>query len=179
MILLGAGGHAKTLIEGISHQLIGYIDPHPAPWLSIPRLPDDYDLKNDKVIIGFVGLTTEAFERRYGKMTNYIFTTAGVPPLIHPTAIVHKTAEVQSGVQVLPGAIVNAYATLKSGCIINTGAVVEHDATIMDGTHIAPHATVLGGALVGRYCFIGDGAIVIQGTPVPDSTFIKAGTVWK
>ena len=177
VILLGAGGHARTLVEGLN--ITGYIDPFKSKWLDKVRFPEDYDLSHDTVVIGFVGMNCEALYRRYQKMAEYIVSGINVATVIHPTAVVSPSAVLQTGVQVLPRAVINSGAFVKSGVVVNSGAIIEHDAVIMEGCHIAPGAIVLGGAFVDRYCFIGANATVVQGRSMPERTFVKAGTVYK
>ena len=61
-----------------------------------------------------------------------------LPRLIHATAYVSPTAEVEAGTVVLPLAIINTDCRIQSGCIINCGSIVDHGCVIEEGVHISP-----------------------------------------
>jgi UDP-N-acetylglucosamine acyltransferase len=63
-------------------------------------------------------------------------------PQIHPTAIVHPTA------------------TIASGVVIGPYAIVEADVSIGPGSSLAAHAQVLARSVLGSNCEIGHGAII-------------------
>lgn len=188
LILIGAGGHAKTLLDALeSHQVIpaAYVDAKPQAWLEargvkplseselitlLPQAP--------QLAIGFVGLDTTSLERRLRLMLEYESNGAVFPAIAHRSAIVSAQAELAPGVQLLAGSVVNGFAKIGKGSIINTSAVIEHDAVIGEGVHIAPRSVVLGGAKVGDVATIGSSAVVIQNTIVPSKHFVKALTVY-
>lgn len=182
IILIGAGGHAKVLLDVV--QPAAYVDPKPNEWLNgkgIKHMSEE-ELnallpQKPLLMMGFVGLSCDALARRQALMMDYIKRGAQFPAIIHPAASASPWAIIHDGVQILPGAIVNAHATLREGAIINSGAIVEHDAIVGKGAHIAPRATVLGGASVGEGAFIGSGAVIVQGALVPSGYFVKALTV--
>lgn len=186
--LIGAGGHAATIVEIASMQglrLQGYNDPKPASWIAAhdARQLDDATLealltKHPQLVMGFVGLNTESLQRRMGVMVRYTTLGAQFPPIIHPQAIISPSARIGGGVQILGGAVVNAHAVIGDGAIINSGAVIEHHAHIGAGSHIAPRASVLGNAHIGECAFVGAGAVVIQGQRVAAAQFVRALSVF-
>ncbi len=188
MILIGAGGHAKCLVDILRPrgQIKGYVDNKLPTYFGFfgKKYTDDTLPKWSNLAMGFVGLTPKALARRIKIMDDYWDQGHHFPNIIHDKAIISwcthgLSSSYPAGVQVLAGAVVNFGATLSRGCVINTNAIIEHEAIIGAGTHIAPGAIVLGGAVIGDNCFIGAGAIIIQGKFVPDNTFIKAGTIWR
>ncbi len=189
LILIGAGGHAKVVLAALASQgksITAYVDPNPASWLdaqSIPRL-SEAELQAllpqaPELIIGFMGLTTEALERRRALMQDYQSKGAHFPAVTHAAATIGSPVVLSAGVQVLSAAVVNPYAIIKDGAVVNSGAVVEHDAIIGAGAHIAPRAVVLGEARIGECSFIGANAVVVQGVNVEAKTFVKALSVRK
>ena len=65
-----------------------------------------------------------------------------IPTIIHPTAYVSPTAQVESGTVILPHAIVNTNCVIKAGCIVNCGAIVDHGCVLEEGVHICLGAVV-------------------------------------
>jgi len=180
MIIIGAGGHAKTIVDALWQNGIhegSYIDPDRQQWIEdagYRRIEESEIPPRSKMVIGFVGLTVAALERRYRLMRDYMAQSHYFPPVIHPSATVSRLAQLTEGCHIMAGACVNAHATIGQGAVINTNAIVEHDSEIGYGSHIAPGAAVLGNANVGVFSFIGCNAVVIQSTAVPPRTFLKA-----
>lgn len=82
-----------------------------------------------------------------------------LPRLIHATAYVSPTAEVEAGTVVLPLAIINTDCRIQSGCIINCGSIVDHGCVIEEGVHISP------------------GTVIKAENRIPRATKIEAGEV--
>jgi sugar O-acyltransferase (sialic acid O-acetyltransferase NeuD family) len=100
-----------------------------------------------------------------------------LPALIHPRAIVAKSAVVGAGSVVMAGAIVNPHATIGRLCVINTGASVDHECVIEDAATVAPGARIAGRVKVQAGAWVGIGATIIQGVVIGAGSFIGAGAV--
>ena len=187
LVLLGGGGHAKVVMDALqarNHLPAAYVDSKGSPWLDALRITQWSEEKlmsmlgiGVQCVAAFVGLDCAALERRLQLMQKYKSSGAILPAVIHPSAIISKTAKIADGVQILAGAIVNGDATIGEGAVVNTGAVIEHDAVVGAGAHIAPRAVVLGGAQVGDLAYVGSNAVIIQNSTVAANNFIKALSV--
>lgn len=189
LILIGAGGHAKVVVDALASQkkpLAAYVDPTPAPWLEAMGVKRMTDAELDallptspELVIGFVGLTTDALERRLDLMRQYRTKGAFFPAIIHASATIGSSVSIGFGAQILAASVINPFAAIKDAAIINTAAIIEHDAIIGEGAHIAPRAVVLGNARIGDTSIIGSNAVVIQGSIVKARSFVKALSVHK
>ena len=178
-ILLGAGGHAKALVETITElegTVVVYIDPQPADWLDVRHETDEAAVspEDGSVITGIGGLSPTKLRKRLETLDRFLRRRFTADALIHPAAHVSASADLAAGVSILAGAVIQPEAKIGRGVIINSNATVEHDSVVGCGTHIAPGAIVLGDCRIGECCFIGAGAIVLQGRSVPDGTFLPA-----
>lgn len=97
--------------------------------------------------------------------------------LIHPSAVISKSAVVGKGVVVMPKAVINARAVIGIGAIINTAAVIEHECVVGEFAHISPAAALAGNVKVGARTWIGIGSSVIQGINIGADSIIGAGSV--
>ena len=181
IILIGAGGHAKGIVEIIEngpYSLAGYTGPAESDWLQSPYLGEDGTIKSEMgaIALGFGAVKPKGLKRRLNLLENFCAAGFATPPIISNKAIVSPSAEIGNGCHILPGALINAAGRIGTGCIVNSGAIIEHDAEIGDGSHIAPGAIVLGNAAIGGCCMIGAGAVILPGTRVPDETLIAANT---
>ena len=185
LILIGAGGHAKVVMDAVLAQggkISGYVDPKPAAWLDAQGIPHITEAEfglSPQLIMGFVGLDCEALKKRYHMMQHYQQQGVNFPSIIHPSAIISPNAHISEGVQVLLGAVINAYARVEPGVVINSVSVVEHDAVIGAGAHIAPASVVLGGANIGECAYVGSQAVIVQNSELLPYSFVKALTVHK
>ena len=187
VILLGAGGHAKVLLDILLEQnieVLGIVEKDgadlPSDMYGIPVIGTDSDVQQyqpDKVglvngigSIGPTALRQKVYEkfRRQG----YCF-----PQVIHPGAVVSRRAELGEGVQIMAGAVVNIGTRVKENSIINTNASVDHDCLIGAHVHIAPGVTLSGGVTVGNGSHIGTGASVVQGIEIGANVIVGAGAV--
>lgn len=63
----------------------------------------------------------------------YVFET-----IVSKDALVSSYSELDEGVQVLPGAIIQPGVRLGENTIINTRVIIEHDTIIGNNCHISP-----------------------------------------
>ncbi|MHA6486783.1 acetyltransferase [Bacillus cabrialesii] len=96
--------------------------------------------------------------------------------LIHPSAIVSKSAVIGEGTVIMAGAIIQADARIGAHCIINTGAVAEHDNQLSDYVHLSPRVTLSGAVAVQEGAHIGTGANVIPQLTIGSWSIVGAGS---
>ena len=96
--------------------------------------------------------------------------------LIHPSAIISKSVDLESQILVCANAVINPMARIKKGVIINTSSVVEHECIIGDFSHIAPSATLCGNVKIGKRCLIGANSTILPNLKIGDDVVIGAGT---
>lgn len=186
---LGAGGHAKVLIEILrlkgGYEIVGLLDPDPAlcdgDVLGVPVLGGDDllpELRDQGVDYAFIGLGSVGDvgprRRLYQTALRHGFQIVAA---IHPQAVVSQSAEIGNGVTIMAGAIVNAAARLGDDVIVNTGAVVEHDCIIADHAHVATGAHLAGAVRVGEGAHVGLGSSVLQGVRIGLNAIVGAGAV--
>ncbi|MDX6556014.1 MAG: hypothetical protein QOD86_2209 [Miltoncostaeaceae bacterium] len=186
---VGAGGHAKCVVEAIRSvmrfRVAGLLDADPrrhrGALLGHPVLGGEEllsELLADGVAHAFVGVggidDPSTRRRVFGALDDLGFI---LPSIVHRDALVSPSAAVAGGAQVMRGAIVNAEATIGHDAIVNSGAIVGHDAEVLEHAHVASGARVLGGARIGREALVGAGAIVLEGRRVGDRARVGAGAV--
>lgn len=188
VIGLGAGGHAKVVLEALAaiggFAVAGLLDPQRALWgtevLGVPVLGDDEELRGqyDGVTKAFIGLggaaDTRPRRRLYESAREHGFDVVDV---VHPAATVSPSARLGHGVTVLAGAVVNAGAELGENVLVNTGAVVEHDCRIGSHVHVASRACLASGVEVDAGAHVGAGATVRQGSRIGAGAVVGVGAV--
>jgi len=189
IILIGGGGHCKSVIDVIEQegkfQIIGIVDKPEllgVKVLGYPVIGNDSDLvdlsKKCRYALVTVGqIKSSSLRERLFKLAVKVGLT--MPNIISPRAYVSKHAMIGQGTVIMHDALVNANAKIGENCIINSKALIEHDAIIEDFCHIATNAVINGTAIVRQGSFLGSGVITKQGVKVEKNSFIKAGSLVK
>lgn len=185
IVLVGFGGHAKSVADTIERQglyrIVGYTDIAPADICPYPYLGTDTALPSifeggvhhAAVGIGYIG-KGDIRDRMFATLKSIGYT---LPVIADPTAVISPTATVGEGSFIGKYAVINAAATVGNMTIINTRATVEHDCRVGDFAHVSVGTVLCGTVTVGARTFVGAGAAVIQGIAIGANTVIGAGTV--
>lgn len=188
IVVLGAGGHARVVIETLviaGRDVVGIFDASGdrvgEKIFGIPILGSDNDLPRlfdpaDILLANGLGAALSLSPRGdlYRSMKRAMFRFVSV---CHPSATVSPSATIGEGSQILAGNVTNCGVVIGENVILNTACVVDHDCLIGNHCHVAPSATLCGGVTLGESVFVGTGATVIQGVSIGDGAFIAAGAV--
>ena len=189
ILLIGAGGHARSCIDVIEtveqFEIAGLIEKSESisnESLGYPVIGTDDNLKalrqqykNALITVGQIK-SPKIRIKLYQLLKELDFT---LPVIVSPHAYVSKHAQIGEGSIIMHGAIVNANAKIGNNCIINNKALIEHDAIIGDHCHIATGATINGEVSVGNKTFFGSGAITKQCISIGNNCIIGAGAIIK
>jgi sugar O-acyltransferase (sialic acid O-acetyltransferase NeuD family) len=97
--------------------------------------------------------------------------------LIHPSAVVARTAKLGEGVVVCPQAFVSADAFVGDLCAINGSASVGHDVKLGSFATLSAHVDLTGWVNVDECVFFGSGARVLPKVKIGFGARIGAGAV--
>ena len=186
LVLIGASGHAKVIIDIIEKQAERHIafivDDNPSL--------HGASLFGYRVIGGRGELAARSAELADGAVIIAIGNNAVRQELatwvksqglatfaaIHPSAQISRGAVVGAGSVVMAGAVINADAIIGENVIINTGATIDHDCNIGDGVHIAPGCHICGGVSIGEGSLVGAGATIIPNIRIGRKVTVGAGS---
>ena len=186
LILIGGGGHCKSVIEvaesagyeikGIldmpdevgkevlsGHKVIGTDD-------EIPQYVEECDFV---ITVGFIKNPAIRI-----KLYNKVKAAGGrLATIIASTAHVSKYAELGEGTVIMHQAFVNAGAKIGDNCIINTFVNIEHDAEVGNQCHISTGTMVNGECKIGENCFIGSQSVCANCIEIASDIIVGAGSV--
>ncbi|VAW70945.1 4-amino-6-deoxy-N-Acetyl-D-hexosaminyl-(Lipid carrier) acetyltrasferase, partial [hydrothermal vent metagenome] len=172
VIILGAGGHAKVLINMLNlvgRPIIGIVD----PFREVGFLLQDIKVLGDDNIISSYSSAEIELVNGIGALPDknirwlladkhrkqgFKFAT-----VIHPSAMVANDVSLGQGVQIMAGSIIQPSVSIGTDSIINTGTIVEHDCVIADKCHLGPGVVFSGAVKIGEETYIGTGTSVING----------------
>ena len=186
LILIGGGGHCKSVIEvaesagyeikGIldmpdevgkevlpGHKVIGTDD-------EIPQYVEECDFV---ITVGFIKNPALRI-----KLYNKVKAAGGrLATIIASTAHVSKYAELGEGTVIMHQAFVNAGAKIGDNCIINTFVNIEHDAEVGNQCHISTGTMVNGECKIGENSFIGSQSVCANCIEIASDIIVGAGSV--
>lgn len=155
LVILGSGGYGHTVAdvaEQLGYKVVFLDDAFP-----------DYPLSSFMDYINDCTSFIPAFGNNQLRITwiNKIEKRgAQLATLIHPTAYVSPTVNINPGTVILPHAIVNTDTVIERGCIINLSAIIDHGCIIEEGCHICLGAIVKGENRIERLTKIEAGEVI-------------------
>jgi sugar O-acyltransferase (sialic acid O-acetyltransferase NeuD family) len=171
-VIIGAGGHAKVIIEIIEEMkgvILNISDTNSAVQELLGYSVTEKPVYTAPVIIA---IGNNSVRKRIANEVSAEFGTA-----IHPGTHISSRCTVGEGTVVMAGVTINSHAGIGRHCIINTNACVDHDCRIGDFVHISPNAALGGGVTVGEGTHIGIGVAVIPGIQIGKWATVGAGSV--
>ena len=185
LILIGGGGHCKSVIEAAEsagYSILGVLDmPEEVgkEILSTKVIGTDDDIPSyvDKaefvITVGFIKNPAIRI-----KLYNRVKEAGGkLATIVASTAHVSKYATIGEGTVVMHHAFVNAGAKVGNNVILNTFTNIEHDAVVGDQCHISTGAMINGDCKIGANCFIGSQSVLANGITIGNDIIVGAGSL--
>lgn len=185
VILIGGGGHCKSVIEaaisaGVEIQgILDSADKVGSKVLNYTVIGTDEDIhkySDSALFVITIGQIESSVIRR--KIVKKVKDAKGhFSTIIASTAKVSRYAKIGEGSVVLHGAMVNANVIIGEHCILNTLSNVEHDVRIGNFTHISVGVMVCGNCEVGNDVFIGSQSALRNGVSITNEVIIGIGGI--
>ena len=183
IVVLGAGGHAKVVIDIIrardEYELCGCLDAAKGGQTinGVKVLGGDdllSSLHADGTRAAALGLGGNVGRARLGQLA--LDSGLDLPPLVSPAAYAAPSSVIGAGTVVMPRAAIQSDAKIGRFAIVNTGAVVEHDCNIGDGVHLAPGCVLCGNVNVGALSLVCAGTVIAPNLDIIAGTTVGAGS---
>ena len=169
LILIGAGGYAKSVIDSLEfdrYEIVGFIDDiKTGEHLGYSILGNSLENFNPKTHCFFVCIGNN--KKRTIEIIN----------IIDKSAIVSKNIRIGKGIFIGKLAIVNSDVTLGNNIIVNTKALLEHGTSVGDNSNVSTNTAVNGDTKIGKNCFIGSSSVLNGQLTIGDGAVIGSGTV--
>lgn len=188
ILIYGASGHAKMIIDSIEKQnnynIKGFVDSYKPLHLSIynykiignlDTLPELIKTHNIEGIVIAVG-DNYARQMAYKNIIN-IAPQLQFVSIIHPTAVIAKDVKIEEGTAVMANAVVNASAKVGKVCILNTASTLGHDSEMADFSSLASGVHIGGNVQIGFCSAISLSATIIQNISIGDYTVVGAASL--
>lgn len=184
LILIGGGGHCKSVIDVIESEgkfkIVGILD-------LLPKVGGN--------VLGYTIIGTDDEIEQFFKLTNNFLITVGhvksyktrkfladkvistggtLVSITSPYAHVSKYAQVGNGTVIHHFANINSGAIVGENCIINAYANIEHDVIIGNFSHVSTGAMVNGDCAIGTGVFLGSNCTLRIGATIASDVLIGA-----
>jgi len=186
IIVLGAGGHAKVLIELLRvarYKVLGLLDINKTKgdvFCGTLVLGSDKDISNfspeDVDLVNGLG-SFPGYETRFKVAKIFRDKGYNFVSVIHPSSTIASDVTIEEGAQIMAACILQPGVKVGLDSIINTGTIVDHDCIVGKNCHLAPGVTLSGGVHIHDGVHIGPGSSVIQNKMIGAGTIIAAASV--
>lgn len=170
IILIGAGGHGKVVLDAVLSnpntdiKIIGFLDDG--------NINEIYGIKKLGNIKDFVNFKDKKFHIALGnnKFREKIAKELGEENLIsiiHKTAYVSSMSKIENGTYIGAMTVINPECEIGKGCIINTGTIIEHNSYVGDYSHLSYRV------LIGSESKVSSGITIDMGRIIERNSEIK------
>ena len=183
---MGTGGHARVVFNALKcsgREVLGFVTPDIDKGVDFcgkkilgndsaisQYTQDEIELANG--IGSLPGKNIRCSVATKMRERGYSFTT-----VIHPSAIIAIDVNLNEGVQLMAGGVIQSGVAIEKDSIINTGTVIDHDCKVANNCHLAPGVVCSGGVEIGQNTHLGTGTIVTEYILIGKNSIIAAGSV--
>lgn len=182
LTLIGAGGHAKSVIAALpkDFKAVRFVDPKIESFEGLEYAGnDDEFLKNflpstSNILITVVSDSSCSLGLRKKLIDK--FKEYHSPVIVADSAIVIDKSILRRGTMVMHRAFINTDVEIGEDCIVNTGAIIEHDCKIGSNVIIGPGAVICGGVTIGDNVYVGAGSTIRPGVSICSNAIVGFGS---
>jgi sugar O-acyltransferase (sialic acid O-acetyltransferase NeuD family) len=186
IIVVGASGHAKVVIDIIEHQgcynIVGLVDTFKQPGAElmgyhvIGREDCIRDLlARGKIVGGIIAIGHNWVRCQMARGIQELAPDFAFVNAIHPSARIAREVTLGHGVAVMAGVSVNPGTQIGDFCFLNTNSSVDHDNILGEFSCLQPNAATGGNVRIGAFSAVSMGANIIHGVSIGSHTVIGAG----
>lgn len=181
IIFIGAGGHAKSVIDSFNEnkrgRIVGFIDSYKkGSFMGLPIFGIDFlDCKKSKKYFYFITIG-DNFNRK--KMFELVQERGlKLINIIDKTALISKSCSIGVGCYFGKYTIVNADARIDDNVIINNRALIEHECVVNAHSHISTNTVLNGGVKVEEGVFVGSSSVINEMRTIKKWSIVGSGSV--
>ncbi len=188
MLIIGAGGHAKILIDIIQksdeyslkavigkeneehNELMGY-----KIYKGDKYLSEFKDAGITSIAIGIGGYTNN--EKRKAIYCKLKSTGFEIVNLIDPSSVVSASVKLGDGVVIFAGVIINPEVIIGNNVVIATGATIDHETIVEDHVLISAGVTVGAGDIIKEGALLALGSKIISRVTIGENALVASGAM--
>jgi len=189
IIIVGAGGHGRGILEILTAAALGRGDPP-----VVEGFLDDDPVRTGAQVGGISILGTTALLPELARDHRFLIGVGDPDPrrllaervlaaggefatAIHPSAVLYRDVTVGAGVVIGAAAVVAAETRLGPNALVNLGATVGHDCVLGAYATVAPGVNMGGFVTMEEGSFAGLGAVIVPGLRLGAGCKLGPGSV--
>jgi len=179
LLIIGAGGHAKVVVEAAilqaKYKIVGLTDEAVAEnseilGYKVRRQMSDFGLRRGYFIVAIGDNATR--KQRFEEMLALGWEPATI---VHPTAVISRYCTIGEGSMICLRASICTEAKLGQNVILNSGGIVSHECSVGAHSHISVGVSLAGRTRVGEGVLMGVASCTIPGTRIGNWSTVGAG----
>jgi len=179
IIVIGAGGHATSLVETIissGNEILYFVDNFKAKEKLLGYNIEKKILKVNKKIDIVIGIgDNNKRQEIYLYLLNTI-SEINFPTIIHPSASVSRFSKIGKGSVILQNAMVGANSHIGNFCILNSSSGLDHDCKMSNFSSLAPSSVTGGNVRIGLRTALGINASILHKTNIGNDVVIGSNS---
>lgn len=182
--ILGAGGHAKVVIDTVSaageFNPLGVLDDsESATGTRLWRLSVHGPISRQSILRLRIDTAVIAIgdNRAREDIARRLQGDVEWASIVHPRAVVAAGVLIGPGSVVAAGSVIQPDSRIGEHVIVNTASSIDHDCMVGDFAHIGPGARLTGCVSIGEGVLVGAGVTIVPGVSVGEHSTIGAGSV--
>lgn len=181
LVLIGAGGYAKSVLDSIdyyNYKLEGFLDEftHETEHLGIPVIAHTLEeIPNKEKIFYFIAIGNNKNRKRWYDILKE--NKLRLINIVDKSAIISPRANIGTGCFVGKMAVINSMATVGDNCIINTKSLIEHGCIVGSHVNLSTNTVINGDVKVGEGSFIGSCSVTLGQKTIGCWSTVGAGAV--
>jgi sugar O-acyltransferase (sialic acid O-acetyltransferase NeuD family) len=184
ILIIGAGGHAHSVIEvlleqGQHYEIAGIVDQQYGKIGSLYGIPLIGDMSAVPAIFqsGVRNAIIASGSNSIRKKISVDFKQFNFPAIISKKAIIGYSVSIDDGSIIMPGVCLRINASIGQHCIVNTNVCIDHECKVGNFVHIAPGCAISGRVSIDDGVFLGTGTSVIDKLRIGQWSTVGAGGV--
>ncbi len=188
ILIIGAGGHAKVIVDIIKKEnkfeILGFLDNSLKKGKKILGYEvlgneDDINLLMSKqnVFGGIIAIGDNYSRSLLAKKIKKLCKEFKFINCIHPMSSIAFDVTLGEGNVVMAGATINTSSKIGNHCILNTNSSIDHDNNLQNFSSLAPNSVTGGNVIVGKFSAIGIGATIQQNISIADNCIVGASSL--
>ncbi|MBI4776374.1 MAG: NeuD/PglB/VioB family sugar acetyltransferase [Deltaproteobacteria bacterium] len=185
IIVYGAGGHGRTVIDVIEDQdlyrIAGVLDDDENSADTLLGYPVIVDQKEKEETIrrvfgGIVAIADGRIRSRIVSNIESISPKFNFVDAIHPAASISRHAEIGQGAVIMFGVRIGVDVTIGNHCILCPSSLISHENALGDYVFVGPAVSCSGRVSIGAHAYILSGSVVINNTLIGHHTVVGSAS---
>lgn len=180
LILIGAGGFSKSVIDSIDEKMYkieGFIDDiKGGSHLGYPILSNNLDKIYETGKYCYFIAIGDNKKRKYW-YNEIVKRNLEIINVIDRTAIISSNITYGRGLFVGKLAVINNDVRIGENVIVNTKALLEHGVRVGSHSNISTNSVINGDVCIGHSCFIGSSSVINGQLTIGTNSIIGSGSV--